>query len=191
MKRRRPRVYDLLKTLAPALFAAVINLDCTKGCTLRACGDVFGAVVASGPGGFPVGAHQIDVTTDGATLSCAFMFPLPTLANGAQQGPQCPFGLTVDIRLATNCTQTEPSRGAIVESCVPIAGDVIEMIDVSGTPAHVRVRQTTNGVVVLDESVTPVYASNQPNGPGCDPICHQAGADWTLTAVAVRDGGSE
>jgi hypothetical protein len=61
------------------------------------------------------------------------------------------------------------------------AGRTKETISVSGTPMQVRVRQPVCGAVVLDMAVTPVYETDQPNGPGCDPICHEAGADWTLS----------
>jgi len=67
------------------------------------------------------GLCQIEVTADGAALSCTFTFP----------------------------------------------------------PMQVHVRQLVDGGVVLDKSVTPVYAMDQPNGPGCGPICREGGADWT------------
>jgi hypothetical protein len=183
--------------LGPTLLATIINFGCkgipgaAKACTLIGCEDAFNATVTNGPSGFPVGPHQIDVTADGVTISCTFTFPLPKLADGADSGPQCPPGLMVSVGPAVACTQFQPGPGAVGERCDPIAGKTTEMLDVSGTPARVRVRQTTNGVVVLDESVTPVYASNQPNGPGCDPICHQAGAEWTLADLTVGDGGLE
>jgi hypothetical protein len=174
MGTREPRTFGRLRTLTPTLLAAVINFGCTsqaagpdgasqadtKLCTLIGCGDAFRATVASGAAGFPAGMHQIEVTADGATLSCTFTFPLPKLPTGGDVSPQCSPGLMVSL--------------------VPVTGGTKETISVSGTPVQVRVRQLVNGGVVLDKSVTPVYATDQPNGAGCDPICREGGADWTL-----------
>ena len=174
MGTRRPRTYGRLRTLTPTLLAAVINFGCNsqaiapdgapnpdvKYCDLIGCTDAFRATVTSGASGFPIGMHQIDVTADGATLSCTFTFPLPKLPTGGDASPQCSPGLMVLV-------QTAP-------------GGITETISVSGTPMQVRVRQLVDGAVVLDMAVTPVYGTEQPNGPGCDPICHGAGANWTL-----------
>jgi hypothetical protein len=27
----------------------------------------------------------------------------------------------------------------------------------------------------------PAYGTEQPNGPGCAPVCHEASAEWTLS----------
>jgi hypothetical protein len=177
--------------------ATIINFGCSaipgssKACTLIGCEDGFNATVTNGPAGFPVGMHEIDVTADGATVSCTFAFPLPKLPNGADSGPQCPSGLMVFVGPAVVCTQFQPRPGVAGERCDPIAGQTKETISILRTPTHLRVRQTVDGFVALDESVTPVYKSNQPNGPGCDPICHQAGAAWTLADLVVGDGGLE
>jgi hypothetical protein len=64
--------------------------------------------------------------------------------------------------------------------CTPIAGRFLEGITISGRPAQVRVRITVDDVVVLDRTLEPAYAATQPNGPGCEPICHQASAAWTF-----------
>jgi hypothetical protein len=127
-----------------------------------------------------MGTHQIDVTADGVTLSCTFTFPAQKLPNGFDASPQCPPGLTVRVGPATMCTPLPPAAGVSGLRCEPILGQTQETITVPGTPVQVRVRQTVDGAVVLDQSVTPVYATNQPNGPGCEPTCHQAGAEWSL-----------
>jgi hypothetical protein len=44
----------------------------------------------------------------------------------------------------------------------------------------VQVQQLVGGAVILDETVSPTYQTDEPNGPGCGPICHQAGAEWTI-----------
>jgi hypothetical protein len=185
MKIGKAAAGGLAAALAPTLLAGLVNFGCNsqvippdgapnpdvKYCDLIGCTDHFRATVTSGASGFPMGMHQIDVTADGATLSCTFTFPLPKLPTGGDASPQCSPGLMVMV-------QTAP-------------GDTKEVIDLPGNPMQVRVRQLVDGAVVLDMAVTPVYGTDQPNGPGCDPICHEAGADWMIAAIAVRDGGSE
>jgi hypothetical protein len=53
---------------------------------------------------------------------------------------------------------------------------------VTGKPAQVLVRLSVDGAVVLDRTETPGYLSNEPNGPGCDPTCQQASAQWMFSA---------
>jgi hypothetical protein len=54
----------------------------SKACTLRGCVDQFSATVTFASAAFPMGTHQLDVTTDVGALSCSFTFPAPKLPNG-------------------------------------------------------------------------------------------------------------
>jgi hypothetical protein len=47
-------------------------------------------------------------------------------------------------------------------------------------PKVVRVSLRSSTVTVARQDFQPAYVSNQPNGPGCDPICKQATATWTI-----------
>jgi hypothetical protein len=47
-----------------------------------------------------------------------------------------------------------------------------------------HVQQLAGDVVVLDQTVSPTYQINQPNGPQCDPTCHQASFEWTAATGA-------
>lgn len=80
---------------------------------------------------------------------------------------------------AQTCTTTESSTGAS-EQCQPIDGKFVEAITIEGTPGSIEIQQTVGGTVIFDQTVAPTYQTNQPNGPGCGPICHQAGAAWTI-----------
>jgi hypothetical protein len=121
---------------------------------------------------------------------CTFTFPLPTLPTGGEGSPACDEGLRLFVTPASACTPIQ-SPGATGESCQPVEGQAVEMLSVAGTPAQLRVRQTVDGVVILDESAMPVYAIDQPNGAQCGPTCHEAGASWTLANLPGADGGSD
>jgi hypothetical protein len=153
----------------------------SMACTTVGCHDQFAATISVASSTVPPGIHTVAVTADGVTLSCSFAFPPETLAGGGTVGPQCPIGLTVDVQPTTVCT-TIYTDAATIERCDPVPGQFTELIAMMGTPAAIRVRQSVGGTVILDQSATPTYQSNQPNGPGCDPICHQAGAEWTISA---------
>jgi len=153
----------------------------TKACTLRGCQDQFHVTVARADGSIPSGTHLVEVTADGTTISCTFQVPLAQQPGGGSAAPQCPQGLGVFIGQASSCTETD-SGTTKSQTCVPIAGHFFEDITVIGKPTQVHVRMTVDGAAVLDRTETPVYQLNQPNGPGCDPVCQQASAQWTFSA---------
>jgi hypothetical protein len=150
-----------------------------KGCTEIGCFDHFGAVVSMATSDLPEGLHHVQVTADGTTSVCMFAFTREALSKDGRVAVQCAGGLMVDVRPATVCTPFE-TGGAKGLKCDPVPGQIEEIITVPGTPSSVQVVQSVDGVVILEQGVTPTYASQQPNGPGCDPICHSAGASWTI-----------
>ena len=151
----------------------------SMACSTRGCQDQFTATISIAGSSVSAGMHSVDVTADGTMLSCTFTFPPETLSGGGTVGSQCPIGLTVDVQPTTTC-MTVQTDAAKIEHCAPAPGQFTELITVSGAPASVRVQQSVGGTVILDQSATPTYESNQPNGPGCDPICHQAAAAWMI-----------
>ena len=151
----------------------------SMACATRGCQDQFTATVSVTSTTVPAGMHSVDVTAEGTMLSCTFAFPPVNLAGGGTVGAQCPIGLTVDIQPTTVCTTTDTDAAAI-ERCDAVPGQFTEVIAVLGTPSSVHVQQSVGGTQILDQSATPTYQSNQPNGPGCAPICQQASAAWTI-----------
>ena len=85
--------------------------------------------------------------------------------------------MTVDP--AQMCATTQ-SPTVAWQQCQPIEGMFVEKIAVLGTPSSIEVQQTVGGTVIFDQTVAPTYQTNQPNGPGCGPTCHQATAVWTI-----------
>jgi hypothetical protein len=152
-------------------------------CTEIGCIDQFHATVTSASGAVPNGTHVLTVTADGATASCTFSVPGQTSAGGGTFQPQCPPPILAAITRAQSCTTTQTSTTSSVQ-CTPIPDHFAEEISISGAPVTLHVSLTVNGAVVLDRTTTPSYVATRPNGPGCEPLCHQASASWTFTSTA-------
>ncbi len=146
-------------------------------CTLIGCEDQFSATVTMDVTLVPAGTHTVDVVADGAAMTCTFSFPPDPPTGGI--AAQCSSGLTVFVEPDMICSTMQLGT-ATWEACQPIAGKFTESIWVAGTPGEVQVQQTVGGTVILDQTVTPTYQTTEPNGPGCGPTCHQAGAEWTI-----------
>lgn len=145
-------------------------------CTEIFCSDQFHATVTSASGAVPNGTHVLEVTADGTTTTCTFAVPLAMSAAGGVF-PQCPSPLTVAILPAQSCTETEtPTTKS--QRCMPVPGHFSEQIGVLGAPVEVHVLLTVDGTVAVDQTTRPSYVASRPNGPGCDPICHQANVSW-------------
>lgn len=168
----------LLSALA-LLVVPPVNASCSKACGEVGCQSQLTAVVSASIASLPAGTHRIDVTADGAMSSCTFTFPLETAPGGGLVGPQCSPGLIGFVGPAQQCTPftTGDAKGL---RCVPLPDQVQESIQIVGTPSMVAVEQSVGGVVILQRSATPAYADNQPNGPGCEPTCRQATAEWSI-----------
>ena len=149
----------------------------TKSCTLIGCVDNFTASVKRTDGSFPVGAHRIEITADGLTQMCTFAFAESSPGIGWVT-PACP-GFNVTVRNAETCTETHTGN-SVSYRCDPIAGQFVETIELTGTPAQVHVWQYVDDAAILDAAAAPTYADTRPNGPECEPVCRQASASWTL-----------
>lgn len=132
--------------------------DGATACTLIGCVDQFLATVTVDATTVPAGKHTLTVTIDGAATSCSFN--LPELASPVND--PCAAGFSLNV----------PGQ--------PTAGKFTETIGIVGTPSSIKVHQTLDGTVVLDQTISPTYQTIQPNGPGCAPICHHATAAWTI-----------
>jgi hypothetical protein len=162
-----------LMALAPTLLAVVVNLGCSAetaapepvavACHLIGCYDAFTATIVA-PEGFPAGTHEVEIMADGWETTCTFQLPLPRFKGGDPETPSCSPSLMLWFDSAT--------------------GD--EVMTIAGTPRGLRVRQLANRVVILDQTSTPTYSIEQPNGPLCSPSCYFAGVTWSL---ASSDGG--
>jgi hypothetical protein len=146
-------------------------------CTLVGCEDEFTATVTVDATMVAAGTHTVDVMANGTAMTCTFSFP-PDPALGGTVA-QCSSGVALVVGPAETCTTTQ-TDAAISEQCQPISGKFTETISVDGIPSAVHVQQLVGGTVILDETVSPTYQTNQPNGPNCGPICQQGNATWTI-----------
>jgi hypothetical protein len=143
-------------------------------CTLVGCSDQLTATLRDANGSLPSGMQTLTVTADGATTMCSFTLPL-----AANQSPQCPSPLLVLVIQDRTCVTTGDGS-YMMQTCTPVPGKFSEQIMLMSKPATVHFTATVDGTTYLDETVTPTYVTTQPNGPGCDPICSQAGVSLLL-----------
>lgn len=112
-------------------------------------------------------------------MACTFPFPPTDSSLGDAVVEQCSSGLMLVVEPAMSCTTTE-IQTVTSEQCQPIDGEFTETVTVSGAPSTVQVQQLVGGTVIFDQTVSPTYQINEPNGPSGGPICHQAAATWTI-----------
>jgi hypothetical protein len=158
-----------MKALGLMALVLLSLAGCTKTCTEIGCFDQFFVRVANEDGSYTPGTHVLEVTADGVLLSCTFPLPPDTVGGGGIASPVCSPGLDVFAGPLANCT-TSSNATTVSQTCTPIEGTIQEQITVNGTPATVRLRQTVDGSVVFDRTITPTYKSSRPNGPGCEPL---------------------
>jgi hypothetical protein len=147
-------------------------------CTLIGCEDELSATVTVDATMVPAGTHTVNVMADGALMTCTFPFPTtnPALLSGAVA--QCSSGLMLVVRPAMDCTTTYTEAGSS-DQCQTTDGKWTESMTITGMPSVVHLQQLVGGTVILDQTISPRYQTNQPN-QGCGPICHQASAAWTI-----------
>ena len=167
-----------LVRLATAIVVAAAGCS-SKVCTEVGCQDQFSARITAATAFFPSGAHTVTVTADGVSLSCTFQYPAPALSGGGAVAPACSPGLLMGVGPATVCTEVR-HENAVELRCEPVPGQLVETISVFGTPANVRLQQSAGGALLVDHSASPAYATVRPNGPECDPVCHQAAIELAL-----------
>jgi hypothetical protein len=84
---------------------------------------------------------------------------------------------------AVTCTLAGTSASCTGDAKVSFSGAFFDdafHFRVLGTPATLKVTMTRDATPVADQSFTPSYSTNQPNGPKCGPTCRQATASLQL-----------
>jgi hypothetical protein len=153
---------------------------CEKACTDVGCQNQLSAAITRTDGSFPPGLHQIEVAAAGGVpVSCTFTFSAQAPPASAVTNPVCSGGLFVSVDPETICTEVR-SGGGVSQRCDPVPGKWIERVSLVGTPGEIRIRQTVDGVTLLDRMMALSYRNVQPNGSGCEPICRQATETLTL-----------
>jgi hypothetical protein len=140
----------------------------SKTCTLIGCNDQFTIQIQLADGARP---HlTADMVIDGRAVSCAAPTDSSTVT--------CDTGVSVWSRELQSCTQSQ-SGTVVMETCVG-SGVFAETIVVQGSPKSLSMSLLNGTTSVAQQTFQPQYESNQPNGPGCDPICKQAATTWTV-----------
>jgi hypothetical protein len=132
-----------------------------RACTAIGCQD--GLVIRVLPAAaWPHGEYRFDIEQDGARVVCTGTLPLPSCGVPAMV-----------------CDAPGPM---IVESgcALPPAAHAFGDVMFATTPAQVAVVVTRDGKQVGAGRWRPVYQTIQPNGPGCEPICTNAGVELVL-----------
>jgi hypothetical protein len=164
---------------ALALIATVGLWAAGCACTEIGCADGFAVTVTLDATMVPAGMHTLNVTADGTSVSCTFTFPPPGASLGTIVSAGCPNGLSLSFAPAQTCMIVQTGTGSANE-CQAVAGEFEEYLSLPGTPSSVRLQQSADGNVLLDQTLTPTYKIDQPNGASCGPTCHEASAKLTI-----------
>jgi hypothetical protein len=153
--------------LVGGLLCVACGCGSSKSCTLIGCSDQFVVEVTLASGLAPLFSAQLDI--DGRAVEC------PSPAKG--ESATCDTGVAIGSYERHSCTSS--SNGGIETLGCEGNGYFTERIIIVGAPKSVGIKLMTGTTVAAEKTFEPSYVTNQPNGPGCDPICHQASDAWT------------
>jgi hypothetical protein len=147
-------------------FAALLPLfvaSCSQTIADQACTDIGcqnGLRLTWDQGSWKPGAYTVEATLDGIKVTCEGKLPLAA----------CDSGPTF------HCSPSAPLRVGESGCALPEAQHGLSGIDIDAAPAQVRIVVKRDGVEVSAQELTPKYTDSRPNGPQCEPVCHQASA---------------
>lgn len=169
---------------AVSLVAGLATIAAASGCVVKqcteiGCDDSFSITATTADKRWAPGEYALDLSVDGAEVSCAYTWTNTPQVGGGGVFVQCSPAVTVSVDPVTRCTVTS-DRDSVSQSCTPIPGQFTQRITVQGTPARVDVVVQRDGAVVGERSFTPAYEKLYPNGEACGPVCRQDAQDWEL-----------
>jgi hypothetical protein len=160
-----------MRTLAPAsLLLSLLWLipGCSgfgsQSCTEIGCVDGLQLELAPSEG-WPAGHYIFSIEADGAMQTCTGDLPLPPCQNGSALSCQ---GASLASIGESGCALAPSAHG-------------FANIGFQSMPMHVVVRIERDGMAIADRDLSPTYVTSQPNGPDCEPICHNASAQVAVT----------
>lgn len=115
-------------------------------------------------GSWKSGTYSVEVTLDGTKVTCEGRLPLAACDSGPTF--KCSPGASVRVG-ESGCA-------------LPAAQHGLSGIDIESSPAQVKIAVRRDGVEVSAQDLTPTYTDSRPNGPQCEPVCHQASAALVL-----------
>ncbi len=110
------------------------------------------------------GSYSFHIEADGEVSDCTGNLPLKACSS------------------ESNLTCTGSKRFIIAEVGCAMAPEQqsFNEIHFEGAPKQVTISISHDGSELVKQIFEPEYTDSQPNGPGCEPICHQASATMTL-----------
>lgn len=144
-----------------------------RACTEMACHDSATITTKLSAAGAPLGTHAFALEIDGVAKTCTVEFVAETeTADGkCSDGVQLVFGPAMQGKeLAMD--------GVVGYTEEPIPGEFRWALTMEGQPAQVHVIHTHEGRTIVDQSASLIYSEYRPNGAGCEPVCHNAQANW-------------
>ncbi len=151
-----------LASLTTLFVAACSQTMADPACTDIGCQNGLRLTWPQGP--WKPGAYSVEVTLDGTKVTCEGQLPLAA----CDSGPTFHCSSGASLRLGESGCALPPAQHGL-------AG-----IDIDTAPAQVRIVVRRDGVEVSAQELAPKYTDSRPNGPQCEPVCHQASAELPL-----------
>ncbi len=137
-------------------------------CTQMGCYDGYEIEVTPSEA-WPAGDYRYIVELDGRTVTCTGSLPLQPCGTAS---------MTCDgegVSITESGCALQPAQHAFGGVSIP------------ELPQAVHLRIEHDGASLVDQALTAKYATSQPNGPGCGPICCQGG-DAVSLSFATSSG---
>jgi hypothetical protein len=166
------------------VLAALLVQGCPleHSCTEIGCGDGAHISVRTAAGTWSAGDYAIAIATPRASYACRLRLPddLPDGAGGVTDLSCTPeLGLHANLIAKVTCTETR-TPDAVSESCTPVPDHWLLDLNLDGTPASFQMQIKRDGATLFDEKRSLRYEASRPNGPDCEPECHQTSVELTL-----------
>jgi hypothetical protein len=157
--------------IAAAVGVGGLGLGCTREltCTLIGCQNSATVAIRRQSGQLP--SFALTVEMDGRAIEC----PAPP---GNNAWARCNDQVSVTTREVQECQQSRVGD-SIVVTCAG-TGRFEQILEITGTPASVKVSARAGAAPAGEQTFTPQYQSVQPNGPECEPTCRQWSSSWEL-----------
>ena len=159
---------------ALAALLASISGGCASSEQPRVCTDIGcadGLQVAFSPNsGWQPGQYRFVIDVDGQVTTCEGSLPL----RSCDAGP------------SLQCTPAGDRIGVGESGCaLPPEQHGFSDLRVGGSPAQsVTVTVSRDGAELVKKTLAPEYKTSQPNGPGCEPVCHNASEALAIPGAA-------
>jgi hypothetical protein len=153
----------------------------SHSCNLVGCGNTATITLRTASGPWTAGTYTIELSVDGTPGTCTLSIPdPPASAQGTCSSARNVFGLfPLSLDQESRCV-TLTQGNATGQSCTPIPAQFHLSLELSGTPAQVGLTVSRDGSPLANETVALQYQTVRPNGPDCEPSCHQASADLSI-----------